>query len=55
MKGEYFIVQTELDNVISDLVNASEQGIEWGNTIAIALTASLMAIALIRYLFDRGN
>ena len=54
MKTYYFTVGTTLDSLISDLMQSVKEGIEWGNTVAIALTASLLAISLIRFLFDRS-
>lgn len=54
MKGYYYTVGTSLDSIISDLTESMREGVEWGNTVAIALTASLLAISLIRFLFDRS-
>lgn len=43
-----------LNAIISDMVDKLTEGVKWGNRVAIALTASLLAISLIRYLFDRN-
>ena len=44
---------TELDNIIENITNSISQGVQWGNSVIIALTASLLAISLIRFLYDR--
>ena len=54
MKTYNYVITVNLDLVINDIVNSAKEGIEWGNTVAIALTASLLAISLIRFLFDRS-
>ena len=40
-------------DVITDLINATEDAINWANTVGIAIIASIMAIALIKFLYDR--
>ena len=50
----FYLIQTNIDDVINDLESSARQGIEWGNTVAIALTASLLAISLIKFLYDRS-
>ena len=42
-----------LDSVISDILDSLQQGVEWGNAVAIGLTASLLAISLIRFIYSR--
>lgn len=42
-----------ITSFINDLINAVSDGIIWANAIGIGVLASLMAIALLRYLFDR--
>lgn len=54
MKIGYFLFGTSLDLILNDLVESITQGVEWGNVVAISLTASLLAISLIRFLFDRS-
>ncbi len=55
MKNQYFIGQTSnLDSVISDILQSVEEGYNWGNAVAIGLTACLLAIALVHFLFDRS-
>ena len=50
-----FIGQTvTIDSVISDIVDSLTQGVQWGNTVVIGVTASLLAISLIRFLYDRN-
>lgn len=55
MKNSYLLLQTStVDSVISDLLSATEEGYTWGSTVGIGLTACLLAIALIQFLFNRN-
>ena len=54
-KNQFYIATSQLDNVISDIEKSITDGVTWGNSVAIALTASLLAISLIKFLFDRSN
>ena len=38
---------------IDQLTNSIAEGYLWANTIGIAIIASIMAIALIKFLYDR--
>lgn len=49
----FFIQSVTLDSVIADIVETVKEGLEWGSTVAIGVTASLLAISLIRFLFSR--
>ena len=49
-----YLLNVSLESVITDLIKSITEGVKWGNTVAIALTASLLAISLIRFLFDRS-
>lgn len=50
----YFFAQSiTIDSVVSDIIESITQGIQWGNAVAIGVTASLLAISLIRFLYSR--
>lgn len=54
-KNQFYIATSPIDDVILDIENSVESGINWGNSVVIALTASLLAISLIAFLFNRSN
>ena len=49
-----YLQAVTIDSVISDLLDSIRQGIEWGNAVVIGVTASLLAISLIRFLYSRN-
>lgn len=53
MKSEILVLQTSVESFTNDLVISAQEGLEWGSTIGIALTASMLAIALIHFVFYR--
>ena len=54
MKTEKLVLTFSVESFSKDLVDNVGQGLEWGSSIGIALTASLLAISLIHYLFYRS-
>lgn len=50
MSNKYIITVT-LDEFIDDLIDVTEDGISWGNSVGLSLVGSLLAISLIRFLF----
>ncbi len=46
-----YIVTVTLDQFIDDLIDITEDGIMWGNSVGLSLIGSLLAISLIRFLF----
>ncbi len=55
MKTEKLVLTFSVESFSKDLVDNVGQGLEWGSSIGIALTASLLAISLIHYLFYRSQ
>ena len=45
--------QITVEQFNNDLVSSIEQGYNWGNTVGILFVASLLAISLISYLFNK--
>ena len=43
--------QSDFPNKIAD---AAADGINWANTVGLAIIASIMVISIIRFLFDKG-
>ena len=54
MRNDYFVLTTSVESFTNDLVRNAEEGLQWGSSIGIALTASLLAISIIHYLFFRS-
>lgn len=48
------IAEVTVETFIDDLTNGASEAITWANTIGIAIMASIMAIALIKFLYERG-
>lgn len=48
-----YIAQVSVDSFKNDLVDSAREGLEWGSSVGVALTASLLAIALVKFLFYR--
>lgn len=42
-----------LVNPVQQLVNGADVAIDWANTVGIGIMASIMAIALIQFLYDK--
>lgn len=51
---QFYIVETPVETFTNDLVESAKQGLEWGSSIGVALTAALLAISLIKFLFERS-
>jgi hypothetical protein len=51
----YYIAQSPSgESVVSDLITAVDNGLSWGNTVGVGVVASMMAIALVHFLFWRN-
>ena len=54
MKNGNLIFAISVESFTNDLVDSAKEGLEWGSTIGVAFTASLLAISIIHYLFFRS-
>lgn len=53
--SNFYFATTSLDSVISDIEESITEGIQWGNNVGIAFTATLLAISLLAYLFNKNT
>lgn len=55
MKNEHKIYFAEVPSGFTDdLVQATDDAISWGNAVGLGVIASIMAIALVQFLFFRN-
>lgn len=50
-----YFATVDINSVISDLEESFTEGIEWGSNVGIAFTATMLAISLLAYLFNRNT
>ena len=54
MIKQIIIITVTPENFIDKLTEGASDAITWGNTVGIGIIASVMAISLIKFLYDKG-
>lgn len=51
----FYLLVDSLPSLLDNLENSVREGVQWGNSVAIAVTATLLAISLISFLYNKSN
>lgn len=51
---EIYLIQFSFEDFKNDLLESMDRGYTWGSSVGVLLTASLLAISLISYLYNRN-